>query len=356
MKKSYSIQHLAPYLGRLNETLVRKLINEYTKVGDLVLDPFVGSGVVAMEALIAGRSIISCDVNPYAVVVTKGKIKAPPNLRTALTRAKIYLRVAELLSPFIGTIGNEPWVKAFFHPRTLRETLALARILRLTGDYFLLSCLLGILHHQRPGFLSYPASHVVPYLRNKKFPRKEYPEMYGYRDIASRLIKKILRVYKTFPHWNRALKAKCYKRDSTRLRLKPNSIDSIITSPPYMNALSYGRDNRLRLRFVGEKEYTKYDVLSPRTPENYRNFMEECFNQLGPAIKPGGSAIFVIGEVKRNGRYVNTSEILLEAVQKCHAKFSVERVELNPIPDVKRTRRNSRGTRNEWVVILRKKR
>ena len=32
----------------------------------------------------------------------------------------------------------------------------------------------------------------------------------------------------------------------------PNDIDCVITSPPYMNALDYGRDNRLRLWFLGE--------------------------------------------------------------------------------------------------------
>src|SRR5258708_20036869 len=41
---------------------------------------------------------------------------------------------------------------------------------------FLLSCLLAILHHQRPGFLSFPSSHAVPYLRLNSFPRELYPE------------------------------------------------------------------------------------------------------------------------------------------------------------------------------------
>lgn len=62
------------------------------------------------------------------------------------------------------------WVREFFHPDTLREVLIAFRILRQQEDYFLTACLMGILHHVRPGFLSYPASHLVPYLRKNKYP------------------------------------------------------------------------------------------------------------------------------------------------------------------------------------------
>jgi len=33
------------------------------------------------------------------------------------------------------------------------------------------------------------------------------------------------------------------------------SIDAVITSPPYMDALDYARDNRLRLWFLGINDY-----------------------------------------------------------------------------------------------------
>jgi hypothetical protein len=63
----------------------------------------------------------------------------------------------------------------------------------------LLASLLGILHHQRPGFLSYPSSHLVPYLRQLKFPRRKYPELYERRDVLSRLEAKILRTFRRQP-------------------------------------------------------------------------------------------------------------------------------------------------------------
>src|SRR6202035_5776021 len=78
------------------------------------------------------------------------------------------------------------WVRAFFHRETLRVALAFRDACVSRNEQFLLACLLGILHHQRPGFLSYPSSHLVPYLRDRKFPESDFPEMYLERDVHRR--------------------------------------------------------------------------------------------------------------------------------------------------------------------------
>jgi DNA modification methylase len=51
----------------------------------------------------------------------------------------------------------------------------------------------------------------------------------------------------------------CKMEDAGILKLPENSIDAVISSPPYMNALDYGRDNRLRLWFLGVTDYKYYD-------------------------------------------------------------------------------------------------
>ena len=120
--------------------------------------------------------------------------------------------------------------------------------------YFLAGCLLGILHHQRPGFLSYPASHLVPYLRDNLFPRDQYPEAYEYRDPIPRLNKKIKRILST-PMHQCTTRYRIFQKSVFDRYLPPRSIDAIITSPPYMNALDYARDNRLRLWFLGIEDF-----------------------------------------------------------------------------------------------------
>src|SRR5437763_1881925 len=99
-------------------------------------------------------------------------------------------------APSVNLGAVPEWVREFFHPETLREVVAAFEEVNRSQDYFLTACLLGILHHVRPGFLSYPASHLVPYLRKSKFPPDEFPAMYAYRDLRSRLLAKIKRAYR----------------------------------------------------------------------------------------------------------------------------------------------------------------
>jgi len=76
------------FWGRKTWNVVAEYINTYCPEGGVVLDPFAGSGVVAMEALKAGRKVIVCDLLPIATEVTRLTIKPvePEELRQAFER------------------------------------------------------------------------------------------------------------------------------------------------------------------------------------------------------------------------------------------------------------------------------
>ncbi len=59
--------------------VVQEYIKNFTKPGDTVLDPFGGSGVTLVEALIVGRKGINIDLNPMSVFIVKNLIQ-PVNL------------------------------------------------------------------------------------------------------------------------------------------------------------------------------------------------------------------------------------------------------------------------------------
>jgi len=59
------------YWGKKPYNIVRSFIERYTEKGDLVLDPFCGSGVTAIEALLGGRKAIAIDLNPMATFITR---------------------------------------------------------------------------------------------------------------------------------------------------------------------------------------------------------------------------------------------------------------------------------------------
>ncbi|HUG93603.1 MAG TPA: DNA methyltransferase [Planctomycetaceae bacterium] len=55
-----------PYFTRRPPNVVRRYIETYTEPGDVVLDPFGGTGVTAIEACLLGRTAIQNDLNPFA--------------------------------------------------------------------------------------------------------------------------------------------------------------------------------------------------------------------------------------------------------------------------------------------------
>lgn len=58
------------YWGRKAHNLIHELIVRNSKPGDLVLDPFIGSGVTLIEANKAGRKSIGFDLNPISELMT----------------------------------------------------------------------------------------------------------------------------------------------------------------------------------------------------------------------------------------------------------------------------------------------
>jgi DNA modification methylase len=59
------------YWARKPHNVVREYIEHYSSEGDIVLDPFSGSGVTAIEALKAKRKAISTDLDPMSTFITK---------------------------------------------------------------------------------------------------------------------------------------------------------------------------------------------------------------------------------------------------------------------------------------------
>src|SRR3989449_1101998 len=60
-----------PYFTRRPANVVRAYINRYSQEGDVVLDPFGGTGVTAIEAFLLGRKAIQNDLNPFANFIAR---------------------------------------------------------------------------------------------------------------------------------------------------------------------------------------------------------------------------------------------------------------------------------------------
>ena len=301
-----------------------------------------------------GRRVFASDTNPYAMVLTRGKLFAPDNTATAHRRADTLLAAAAAQTEVHNLHAVPDWVRRFFHPKTLTEILSFAAIAKNHGDSFLLSCLLGILHHQRPGFLSHPSSHLVPYLRDKKYPRSDYPDLYSYRALRPRLLAKISRTLRrplSTPRPHPDVRLHFAPVQDAEL---PDNLDCLITSPPYMNALDYGRDNRLRLWFLGTQHPDDLDRLTG----GYSAFctaIKHLAVALERKLRPLGSAIFVIGDQKRRRTSVGyPSDTLMRTIDRLSPSLRLEAVLRDEIPDIRRARRYGRGVKSEHIVVYRK--
>lgn len=344
-----TFQQLAPYIGRIKTSIARSLLTQFTRPGDVIVDPFAGSGVIPFEAALLGRKPVATDTSPYGVLLMRAKFGAPKNCEVALAQFRGAWKLAQQRVHLEDLRSVPAWVRRFFHPETLRNTLALRHVLVRRSDHFLLACLLGILHHQRPGFLSYPSSHLVPYLRDKLFPVSKYPEMYEERDVAIRMEAKIRRTYRRPP--SGLLRATTYAYDARRFR-KPARIDAIITSPPYMNALDYVRDNRLRLWLLNRSLPAMEDIPRRERESRFRDLLRDTFTRLLSRLTPRATIVLVVGDTSRGVRRLDAAQSVRDLFSEpVFGSLTLKKEIRDRIPDIRRSRRDLTGTKKETILI-----
>lgn len=346
-----TLHQLAPYIGKIKSSIAGDLIKRYSKPGDLVVDPFVGAGTIPLEAAIRGRRVFAADRSPYARILSQAKLFPPRTLEAALDRAELALSEAESLpQPDMGVVPR--WVRRFFHPKTLREALRFATVARRSGNEFLMACFLGILHHERPGFLSYPSSHLVPYLRTKKYPRAGFPKMYRYRELKPRLLSKLNRTYRRFYYPPRG-GATIYQSTIEDLKF-PKRFDAVITSPPYMNALDYGRDNRLRLWFIDPSlEQPAHTDITQRR-KAFVDAITTLATKVEKGLTLGGYCILVVGEEVQRSFSAHPAEVVVNIINQQSPLLSLREVFSDSIPDIRRSRRELRGVKTEHFLVFKR--
>lgn len=351
-----ALNGLCPYLGRLESSRARELIIGLTNPGETVYDPFCGSGTIPFEAWANGRHAIGGDRNPYAVAVARAKLNPLPDLDSALRAIELVEKRAQITRSAVDLRRVPFWVRRFFHSETLREAIAWSETLKVRRDYFLFGCFLNILHHQRPGFLSFPASHVTPYLRTAKFPVGDFPEMYEKRDVLCRMEKKVRRTLKHGVPFDYRLNRQIGLRGAERPPTTRRMIDCIITSPPYMSELDYARDNRLRLWFCGVDDWKTLDNLISPGREPFLRLISRCIASWEKLLKPGGHIALVLGDSRRSGSTrVDVPKLVMDVVTHQSTALKLLDVTISELPALSRVVKGKMGTLFESTLIFQKR-
>jgi hypothetical protein len=237
----------------------------------------------------------------------------------------------------------------------LKEISLWVGVLLNNKEWFLLACLMGILHHQRPGFLSYPSSHGSPYLRAHKFPKAQYPELYEYRSVGDRLLAKIKRSHKNIPLLDFSIPRDVLNCDIAAFEGKPGKRTTIITSPPYMKSLTYARDNRLRLWFLGHPDWQELDKRISMSKNDFISLMDNCFQKWRSIQQEGCYCVLIIGDIvfdKKNE--TRLPDVICETAKK-HGYTTLE-IRDYPVNADRKFEKKATQIKTEKICVLRRER
>jgi hypothetical protein len=190
-------------------------------------------------------------------------------------------------------------------------------------------------------------------IRDRKFPRSDYPELYTERTLGPRLAAKLSRTYKDGRPVHRAGVLQVGQVGVADLQLDCE-VDAIVTSPPYMNALDYVRDNRLRMWFLDRR--TADYSLEPTDKQDESDAITTAFarNAL-KYLRAWGHCVLIVGEtVLRKRMTSHPAERIFAKLLVEYPTLSVKQVIQDEIPDVRRSRRTGSATKRELILVLKK--
>lgn len=327
--KDFSNLHqMTAYLAMFPPNLPHYFIQNYSQKGDIVFDPFSGRGTTAFEACRMGRVGIGNDLNPLAVCLTKAKVSLPK-------KENILRRVRELEISYqnegTGDIGDtQEDIKMLYE-----ETLTLPQLLYLKNnlhtnrkvDNFILAVLTGLMHgkHRKngtsiycsidmPNTFSMSPNYVRNFIIKHNLQKIRQDVFFLLRQRIEFLFQKSIKKFHDLSEYQ---KGYCLAQDAIKSASKitkkhgENSVQLIITSPPYLKNINYGKYNWIRLWLL-DKEVKEVDsnvsiyhktqkvkgLKDNLTFENYAQYMQRLFDSWYEILKPKSYAFVVIGDIE----------------------------------------------------------
>lgn len=319
----HSLHTMCSYHGMFPARVAHYFIQQYSRPGDLVLDPFSGRGTVPLQARVEGRRTISNDLNPLAYALSRTKTH-PPTWSEAVTFLRgleTSYRRANCADPDVPED-----IRMLYHPSTLRQICYLRdRLLRkkivnwCREEFMIGGSLAGIMHgsFRRDGTSQYlsismPNTFSMSPSYVKKFIKENLltaPD----QDVFECLRDKLARLYLDSID---GPDGRTFMQDAStflrRGKVKPASVDLIVTSPPYLQVVNYGTANWIRLWLLGLDEVGRDSGAGRRkldakldhrhTYGSYRDFLLRTLMGIRRVLKPDGVAVLVIGDVADPGK------------------------------------------------------
>lgn len=275
----YLTHWIYPYKGKFHPQMIRALINIIgLENGQTLLDPFVGSGTAVLEAQLLGINSIGIDISPLCVLISKVKTQSLDKLDQIKKFKNNFLLANNLFSKRSNTKQDED-VTNFYK---IAEMIAHSDRRR-RGKNFSISYMQNV---------ERMTLSLEDYQKAKDFLKLDLGE------------------------------TNINKGDARKLKIKDNSIDGIITSPPYSIALNYVANDSHSLEALGyDLSKIKEDFIGVRgsgfTKFNlYEEDMKLAYSEMYRVLKKNKYCVVVIGNITYDGQEVDTTQQVIDYCEK----------------------------------------
>lgn len=317
----YATHGLFPYRGKFHPQLIKGLINILNiQKGETILDPMAGSGTTNVEAALMGINSKAIDVSPFCQFMIKTKYEALTIDSKLLEQTKIenkelfdFFKQGDVLNRIIKIDDNSK-IKIY--------NLAFLAFLDALGY----SKRVVKSNHEQlfDKVLPRYIETVKSFLSNPYFDQNKI----GSLDILP-------------------------DSDALNIKLDVNSVDCVITSPPYSFAIDYIENDKdqleflgydtieLKNRLIGLKGKTKNQKL-----ENYFADMDSFCLQVSNVLKKGKYFVLIIGSNTNQTGGIRLEETVINSAKKYDMPL-VKSI-LKPIKGMRNT------MKEEYVLIFEK--
>lgn len=317
----YATHGLFPYRGKFHPQLIKALINILNiQRGEIILDPMAGSGTTNIEAALLGINSMAIDISPFCQFMIKTKYDALTIDLNLLEKIKIdnkklfdFFIQGDVLNKIIN-IGDENKIKIY--------NLAFLAFLDALGY----SKRVVKSNHEQlfDKVLPRYIDTVKSFLSNRFFE----PNKIGSLDILS-------------------------DSEALSIELDMNSVDCVITSPPYSFAIDYVENDKdqlellgydtieLKNKMIGLKGKTKSQKI-----DNYFDDMDTFCMQVSKVLKKDKYFILIIGSNTNQTGGIRLEQTVINSAMKYD------------MPLVKSIIKPIKGMRNtmkeEFILIFKK--
>jgi DNA modification methylase len=336
-----------------------------------ILDPMMGSGTVVALARSKGHKALGVDIDPLAVLIsrawttTANAKRARIKAREVLSRArKIFAALSEGQAyPKGADEETRRFVSFWFDGYARRQLTALSLAITGVRDQNVrnvLLCALSrlIISKQSGASLAKDLSHSRPHKSFKRAPAKPFRK---FLTAVERVTKNCVQQNQA----NRGPAPRLFLGDARALPVADRSIDLVLTSPPYLNAIDYIRCSKFSLVWMGYRipalrllraESVGADLgddTSSKDPEiiaiidglkvrsqlsnracaalaHYIDDMRNAMRETARVLAPGGTAVYVIGENTVRGTFIRNSKIVAAVAELCGLKFKKKQTRTLP--------------------------